>query len=293
MAYDPEAEAKKLAKKAAKRYSDQAKALEGQIKAQAKAINTTFKQALTSRMANIAATLKAGDTDLMASYKERTESLDKSASDSSKASGDQTQQNLTNRGRERIAALKQAVMHGAGESDVLQASQMSLKNWSANQSDVNRSLFDSMRSVNQSQTDLDRDTKAARLSTLFKAEGDRDAAYTEFSNRMSEAYSNLGNIRQQQAELAGLAYEQDDRSKYKKRRKGYEKAGATYFDRSADWAGKVRPSNEKAIKKLQDWKGRGDREAQNNTTEFRGNTATAIGQQSKKPEGATLRKWDT
>src|SRR5690606_21086506 len=71
-----------------------------------------------------------------------------------KSEADATFANLTNRARERGDLITQALSQGAGESDVLRTQQQALRNWSANQADVNRSFFDTRNSVNAAISDL-------------------------------------------------------------------------------------------------------------------------------------------
>ena len=92
------------------------------------------------------------------------------------------------------------MLQGAGESDVLQAQMMSLRNWQFNQTEANRSYYDTLRSLNSSLTDLNVDTKTALANNELQANADREAIWTNYHDRRSEAFTQLGNIRGQQAD---------------------------------------------------------------------------------------------
>lgn len=291
MAYDPAKEAKKQAKKSAERYEQQAKDLQGQLDAQALAVNTKLRQALDARFSNIQLTLSQADSDVVKGYTERTESLTSAARDNAKAADEKGVDAKMNRARERTAALQQAYMNGAGESDVMRTSLMATRNWQANQGEVMRSQFDTLRTINQSQSDLNIDTRTARINAVIKANADRDAAYTDYANRMSEAYTQMGNIATQQAELYGLAYEQRDKGSYKDRRKSNTAAANSYFTNAANWAGAVY-TNPGVSDSLRNWEDQGEREQTNNASRLASTADTAPVATKKKPEGSSLRDWD-
>ena len=60
--------------------------------------------------------------------------------------------------------LAQAALQGAGETDTLRGQFMAVRNWDANQADVNRSYFDTTRSINSSLQDLNSDVRQQRVN---------------------------------------------------------------------------------------------------------------------------------
>lgn len=281
---------KKQQSKAAKRYLDQAKAMSGQIAALKNSLSVGFKAALDQRLANI--NLVAGQQDqvLMEGYANRVKQLEGSALDNEKAEAGQSFANLGNAARERANAVSEAMNNGAGESDVLKSQLASLRNWSANQGEVNRSYFDTLRSVNSSLTDLNTDTKTGRSNIASQANADRDSVWSQYYDQRSETYTQLGNLYGQQGELYGLANEQKGSKTTKKLRRRAVHGSDSMFMNASE-ANSRAYENPGIPADVLGWQGHGDIAA--NVT---GNTieAAATNEPIKaKPEGATLRKWTT
>lgn len=279
-----EAEAKR---KASAKYTKQAQILNQQAQAIKKALRTEFKQALNTGLANVGLKLRQQDKLMMEGYKDRVGSLEGSAEDNVKAEGMASYSNLANRSRERGNALSEVAAQGAGESDQLVAQQMSLRNWSNNQQEVNRGFFDTVRSINTSLTDLNQDTKTARANLFTEADADREMLWNSYYGQQSEAYTQLGNIRGQQAELYGLANEAVGSRKTRRRQNKMEKAMGWAFDQSAEATGDKYKSPG-IPGRLMNWQGHDDFEAEQNMSKYV-NAQTTIA--APKPEGATLRAW--
>ena len=274
-------------RKAATKYREQAKTLQQQADALRKALNGGYKEALSQRLANALLGYKQADANLMEGFGKRVGTLKDSADDNEKARADQGNSNLLNRGRERASAISEAMLHGSGESDLFKAQVMSLRNWSANQAEGNRSFFDTLRGVNSSITDLNVDTKTARLNAESQYNNDRDQLWTQYFNQKSEGYTQLGNIAGQQAELYGLAKEQGNKASGADQKKYSNKSG-DYFESASRFATEVwkNPGNSAA---LRNWQGQEDIEGYQNDSKFE-NAATNV-KRAKAPEGAKLRSW--
>lgn len=280
---------KKAQNKAARRYIDQAKSMSGQIAALKSSLSEGFKAALTQRLANITLVQGQQDATLMEGYQNRVKALEDSAADNDKAEGGASFQNLGNAARERANAVTEAMNQGAGESDVLKAGMMSLRNWSANQGDINRSYFDTLRSVNSSLTDLNTDTKTARVNMASQANADRDQVWSQYYDQRSETYTQLGNLYGQQGELYGMAQEQKGSKATKKLRKQAVGASDAEF-MHASKANSKAYVNPGVGSELMAWQGQGPIEGGvNNNTIASAVTNEPI---AKKPEGASLRKWE-
>lgn len=192
--------------RAHQQHMDAARTLQQQIDALRAALNGGFKHALKGHLGNIDLAERQQDKVLLSGYHQRVGSLAGAEDDNEKAADAQTFANLGNRGRERMQALSEAFANGAGESDVMRAQEASLRNWNANQSEVNRSYFDSLRSINSSLRDLNVDTKTARVNNVMQSNADREQQWTNYYNQQSETYTQLGNTLGQQAqELAQAA----------------------------------------------------------------------------------------
>lgn len=269
-------------KKAGRRYLDQAANLEAQARALQLALNKSFGKALRKKLSNVNEVLKDQNSLIMEGYRERVASLEGSIEDNEKAQDTQTRLNDQNRVREQGAALTEAMAMGAGESDALQAQMMALRNWQANQGEIQRSLFDTLRSVNSSLNDLNVDTKTARVNLETQANADKEQLWTNYYNQRSEAYTQLGNIRGQQADYKDMAKE------YGVGKGGGKNAGHAAFQNSAKELGKAW-ENPGVSKKLKRWDGR-DEFKPSGTGAPRLAAAPSV-DLGKKPEGATLRTW--
>lgn len=191
------------------RLVDDARQLDGQIAALRHTLGSdgTFKKALKGRLANIRLVLGQQQDDLDKAEAARTASLDQDARNNEAAAGDSTSRNDTNRARERMSALTEAMAQGSGESDALKSQLMSLRAGESNQAEIDRSFQDTARSINGSRVDLALDTHNARVNMVTEANADKEQLWTTFFNQTSETQTQLGNALGQQAEYFGLAQE--------------------------------------------------------------------------------------
>lgn len=112
------------------------------------------------------------------------------------AEADATFSNLSNRARERGDLMTQALSQGAGESDVLRTQQQALRNWSANQAEVNRSFFDTRNSVNAAISDLNTSTKTGLINEELSANASKAKAWDDYFESMASTYADLANYDQ-------------------------------------------------------------------------------------------------
>lgn len=193
--------------KAANRYNRQAKNLEAQARALQHALNKDLKEGLLQQLGDINQSMHQQGQVIREGFRERMKSLRGAARDNDKAQGQQSMINALNRNRERTSALAEAMSQGAGESDSVQAMMMALRNWNANQSEVERGYFDTLRSIKSSQTDLEVDTKTALMNNQIQANADKEQMFTNYFNQRSDLYTQLGNTRGQQADYYAMAHE--------------------------------------------------------------------------------------
>ncbi len=239
------------------------------VKALKSLLESGFKNALTTRLNNISRSYKTLDADILKGYKERSLQLVGSRKDNEKAEADQSFANLANRARENQDILAQAAEQGAGETDTLKSQLMALQNWDTNQGEINRSFFDTMRSVNAAITDLNADTRSARINAATQMIGDQEQARATYRNQMSETAAQLGN-------LVANPYS----NAYKK--------NAKYYATMAEQAATV-DKTPAVDKRISEWQGTlQPSEAKLNNTKLK-DVDTVKPQ--KKPEGATLRAW--
>ena len=279
------------AKRAASdRYLKQAAGMQGQITALRNSLSSRgFLKALRQRLANVDIVTRQADANLMDGYRERVGQLRGAASDNEKAAGDSSQQNLMNRARERANAVSEAALQGAGESDQLRSQVMSLRNWAANQAEIDRGYFDTVRSINSSLTDLNVDTKNARLNVAAQGNADRDQAYTDYFNQRSETFTQIGNLFGQRSELYGLANEQVGSKKTRRLRdQAIRRSDSAFMSASRENARIWK--NPGVPKRIRNWEGVDDFETPAPAPVGR-SIVTDLSEPRKAPEGATLRKW--
>ena len=192
---------------AANRYSKQAKNLEAQARALKSALNKDLKKGLLQQLSDINQSRNQQGEIIREGFRERMKQLRGAAKDNDKAAAQQSTINQLNQIRERNSALSEAMAQGAGESDSLQAMMMSLRNWNANASEIERGYFDTLRSIKSSQTDLEVDTKTALMNNQLQANADKEQLWTNYYNQRSELYTQLGNTRGQQADYYAMANE--------------------------------------------------------------------------------------
>lgn len=247
-----------------------------------------FKRALDIQLHNTLVDQRQQDALLQRDYGERVKSLTGTAKDNEKAAASGTYAALSNRGRERANALSEAAAQGAGESDALRAQGAALRNWNANQSEVNRSFYDTLTSINSSLTDLTVDTRTARVNNVLEANSDRNQLWTDYYGHRSEALTQMGNIQGQMAEYYGLANEQVGNKGYKKKQRAAGRGSAASFRRASLNTGRAW-RNPGVPSALRNWSGAAAVEGEI-TNNARG--AEVSEREIKAPEGATLRRWD-
>lgn len=270
--------------KTANRYIQQAETLALQAKALRAALGKHgFKAALKQKLDNVNLAVSQQDDELMREYGERTGSLTKAAADNESAAAGQTYANLTNAARERANALSEVAAQGAGESDLLRAQQMSLRNWNQNQNEVQRSYFDTLTSVNSSLTDLTADTRTARINNAIQGNADKEQLHNSYRDQRSETLTQLGNTLGQMAEYYGMANEAHGSKKARRRRKKVSDASGEAFMDAAEETGKAWDSPG-VHGRIRNWEG---------AAEFAANAPTTFLDAGPvaRPEGAALRSW--
>lgn len=270
--------------KAAARYRRQAENLEAQAKALKHALRVDLKKGLLQQLGDINQVSQQQDKIVRQGFRARMGSLLGAAEDNTKAAEGQTGINQQNLVRERNSALSEAMAQGAGESDALRAMMMSLRNWNANQTEIERGYFDTLRSIQSGQTDLETDTKTALVNNAIQRNSDKEMLWTNYYNQRSEIWTQLGNVRGQQADYYAMAAEMG---------KGGGVKGATAqakhaFMQSAKELGKSW-DNPGVGKKIMKWDGAPEIEA--DRSQPRGLQDAKYVSLGEKPEGATLRKW--
>ena len=244
-------------------------------KAQVAALDTLLKsgfaKARDQKLANVQKVYRQQDDDIFKSFKDRFGSLEKSALDNDKAEADSSFANVVNRAREAGDLVAQAAAQGLGETDNLRSQLMAIRNFDTNQGDINRSYFDTLRSVNTAQTDLIADTRNARINLASDMLGDYEQIWNNYYNQRADAYTQIGNLR---ANPYSDSYQ----------------ANAGDYAKMATEASTVW-KNPGVNQSLLDWTGSGltpvKETALINTRADAAELTPAI----KKPEGSTLRAW--
>ena len=228
-----------------------------------------FAKAREQKLKNAFTLYAAQDKDLVNGYNGRMAGILKNRKDNEKSEVDASFANLSNRARESTDLLAQAASQGAGETDTLKSQLMSIRNWDANQADVNRSYFDTQRSINSSIADLNANTRTARMNLAVDALGDYDQIWTNYYNQRADAYTQMGNIH-----ANPYSDSHDPKS---------TAYASMAKEASSAW------KNPGVNKSLQNWKGSvQEQERKLNNSAYKGaDTVNNI----KRPEGSTLKKW--
>lgn len=273
---DPYAEAQAAANAAAKAASRKQNE-NTRLAADAKAgLFGAFDKALKAKLANIAQGLSSADSVLLQNYRTGLKGLEDSRADNEKAEADSTFLNISNTLRERGDILAEVASQGAGETDALRAQMGALRNYEANQQEINRSYFDTLSNVNRAVTGLNSETITSRKNLYDRAEDDRDTSHTNYYNQMADAWNEIFNI-----ENANSNVDSDSSEAYVKK---YGNAAAE----TAKFTG-MQYSKKAWDPALQKWEGQGEekkRALANNKAQV-----INLGEAQRRPEGATLRKW--
>lgn len=239
-----------------------------QIAALEKLLKNGFAAQRGQKIANVQNLYKKQDAELVQGYNDRMGSLTLAKRDNEKAEADASFGNLTNRARETTDLLAQSAAQGAGETDVLRTQLMALRNWDANQQDVNRSYFDTMRSTNTAMTDLTADTRHARVNLATEALADQEQVWANYYNQRADAYTQIGNI-----------HANPNSDSYNKKSTAFDSMSK---EASSHWKSPGVASN------ITGWTGAKVTEDKLNNTQMK-NAARPVN--LKRPEGSTLKKW--
>lgn len=271
-----------LRRKAGTAFQNKAKNLEGQAKALAEAL-TQFGKARDQNLQDISKVLGDQIDMLKEQHGIRSGTFLEMASNNEKAAAGQASESFENLVRERQETMTGIMAQGAGETDQLRAMVLAARNWRDNAAEGSRSYFDTQSSVNAGIRDLNMDTQSGFANAASQAESERERVWQNFFDRRSETFTQLGNVRQSQADYMESAKEMDVGS-----------GGGTYasqaskaFMDAANEAGKS--YKQQGIPQwIQDWKGQREVDAVQSNT----NLAAAMRfQPIQQAEGATLRSW--
>lgn len=241
------------------------------------ALLDAFGKSRDVKLGNIQKAMDAAQALLLKNYGITLGSLEGNALGNEKAEADASFSNVSNAVRERASLLDQAASMGAGETDLVRTQLQALRNYSANQGEVNRSFFDTLQSINNSINSLNSDTSTSRTNIFNQAESDRESAQANYNNQLSDTWTQIGNI-----ENANTNTNSDSSEAYNK----------LYADAGAQAAAAVGNAYQRqtAPDSLLEWDGKGTKKDAALTSS---NQAASInlGGPQKKPEGATLRTW--
>jgi hypothetical protein len=229
-----------------------------------------------TKLGNIAAALQKSQDLLLQNYGTAARGLGDNKLDNEKAQGDASYDNVANAVRERSSILDQAASQGAGETDAIRAQLQALRNYSANQGEVNRSYFDTLRNVNSAINSLNSDTATNRNNLFNQAESDKESAWANYYNQTADTWTQIQNI-----ENANTNTDSDTSEAYNK----------VYGDAAQKAAEATKGSYKKALPTpdLTNWGGKKQAEEGQVTSANRAALVNFGGKQ-KTPEGATLRK---
>ena len=230
------------------------------------------------KLGNILSAFTSSDARLLDNYRTALAGLEGTRANNEKAEADTSFSNVSNAIRERTNILAEAAANGAGESDLLRAQLQALRNYSNNQGEVNRSFYDTLQSINNSVTALNNDTANSRTNLYNQREADRESAWANYANQTADAWTQIMNI-----ESANTNVDSDSSEAYNRR----------FADAGGQAAAAVRNSyTRQAIPTgWTDWGGKGAAEDRRLTSNNKAATVN-LGGPVRRPEGATLRRWE-
>lgn len=269
-----QAKANAAAKKASRRQNENTASL---VDAQYQLLGS-FGAQRDTKLANILKGLQDADRLLMENYGIGLQGLLQSKTDNEMSEADASAGNIVNAVRERQDILNEASSNGAGESDLLKAQIQALRNYNANQGEVNRSFYDTLNSVNRSISGLNSDTATSRNNLFNQSEADKESAWANYYNQTADTWTQIQNI-----ENSNTNIDSDTSEAYTKK----------YADAAAKAAAAAKGSYKRAgtPSGWDDWGGKGRSQDRELTSSNRAATVNLGGKQ-KAPEGATLRKWN-
>lgn len=228
--------------------------------------------------------------DSLAGLNQRLTSTESATADTSQAAA-------LNRARERSSAMSEAMLHGAGESDLLRTDQMSLRNWAANQGEINRVYFDTVDDFNNGV----REANNQRYADIAQQQGDYVAdvggAYSNYYDAMQQTYLQQAQAAEQAAGLAStqqqLAAEPLSGARNKKAakrlkrqtRKAYGQANDA-FEQAMQYANMAWDAP--GSSELDAFQPAAPRKGYLSSSNI---ASVGGGTQRRRPEGATLRRW--
>jgi hypothetical protein len=267
-----EAKAKKEAKDRSRKENEATKALVDQQVS----LSGAFGKQRDTKLGNISRTFSTSDSNLLKGYGQALGGLRSSAKDNDKSEGDSSFQNIANAVRERQDIIGEIGNNGGGETDMLRGQLAALRNYSANQGEINRSFFDTLNSINRSITSLNVDTTTGRNNLWNQAESDRESAWANYYNQQADTWTQITNIENSNNNTAT-----DSSEAYKKTQPNSGKKAASFAGSSY---------TKKANTKMDQWSGKGANENRKLTSVNAAATVN-LGGPMKRAEGATLRKW--
>ena len=273
-------------KKAGKRFLEGAENLSKQAKAIRQALDIDLASARDNNLGDISRALNASLESLRSDADRRAQQYLTAATDAEKATGDTAERGISNAVRERQDVMVNILEQGAGETDAMKAMLISARNWQANAAENNRAYFDTINTVNAGINDMNIDTKQAMAGQWAGAESARDEVWQTFYNNRGQAFTQLGNVLGQQADLYAQAKEMGVKPK-KGTEKAAEKAMANAFKDAAVETGKGYTQQEQPDS-IKNYQGQEAVRAQQSNSNL---AAAMTFDMGEKAEGATLRKW--
>lgn len=288
------ARADEAQRKARDRALRQARTLGIQAESKLKGLRR-LRRARIQNLADLDRVLTAQLNQLRSNAKDRAAEFAVAAENNELATAGTEESSFANAVREAQESVANSLAMGAGETDIMKSMLMAARNLQNNLRESNRSYFDTVASINQGITDLNLDTQTAMANAWVSTQGDKEKVWQEYFDSKAEAWTEIGNIRGQQAEAYSTAIEMDieddeeDRPKalrgkpMKRSRRKMKNA----YDNAAGLQG--RSYRQKRIPKwIRKYEGADRVEAEATNTNL---AAAPTFEMTGKAEGASLRRW--
>ncbi|QNN98090.1 hypothetical protein SEA_FEDE_42 [Microbacterium phage Fede] len=197
---------------------------------------TGYEKGRDQKIANADRSLQTSLQGIMESLRLATQDYDDTSKSNEEDQAAKSAANVTNRARERTSLLQQAASQGAGETDHLRAQIQAFLNSDANQGEVDRSFFDTQRSILSQVAGANSQAETSRRSSWNQNQEAIGSAWDEFWKNRGDVFTNI-----QRTAAANTNVDSDYSNAFNARYGGYDPvkeaaaaAGQTYKTQSKD-----------------------------------------------------------
>ena len=237
-----------------------------------------FASGRDTQIANASRQLEASLNGILKNYTAAVDDYEESAEGNQQDQAAKSAANATNRARERISLLLQAASQGAGETDQFRSSIMAALNADANQQEIDRSFFDTERSINSQIAGANSQAESQRRSAWEQNQEQVGSAWNEYWKNYSDTMTNV-----QRTAASNTNVDSDYSTGF-----NADLRGMNVVDEASKYAGKTYQTENKDDEWFKNFVGRKEGKNTDVTSTSRAGAVQIAA--PKSAEGATLRK---